>query len=64
MSVILWGIGVLIITKKQSHYITVAKILSSGYLSIVIPVLACVLGTVINFIIVRGYKEKSRVRKK
>lgn len=64
MSVIIWCIGVLIVTQKQSHYITVANILSSGYLSVVIPVIACVLGAVINFIIVRGYKEQSRARKK
>lgn len=64
LSVIIWCIGVLIITRTQSHYVTMANVFLSGYLSIVIPIVACVFGLLINFIIIRGYKEQKRVQKK
>ena len=58
--VVTWLISNSAIIAKQLHYITISDVLSVGGVSLFIPIIAAIIGFVINIAIVGGYKEKKR----
>lgn len=58
--VITWIIGTSATAAKQLHYIAISDVLTLGIVSLLIPIIAAVIGAIINIAIVSGYKEKKK----
>lgn len=55
-----WLASCAIIANAQDHFISISKVFSMGYLSLILPLIACIVGGVANVLIVRGYKERKK----
>lgn len=55
--VLTWFVSVGICIATQTHFITLANVLSAGLVSLVVPVVCAVVGTIANLIIVQSKKK-------